>query len=77
MPRNYAKLLELAHELSIELEQGIDDELARDFLASIKGSSKAAKVAKTLLSLPSDESFKVSGAILEQAMRQRLERRLS
>jgi hypothetical protein len=75
MPRNFAKLLELAKELSIDLEQGIVDDQAREFLTRIKGSNKAAKVAKALLSIPLDESFESSRSILEQAIRQRLETR--
>ena len=76
MPRNFAKLLELAKELSVQLEQGIFDEEARDFLARFTGSSKAAKTAKALLAIPLDESFEASRPVLEEAIRQRLEKRL-
>ncbi len=55
LPRDFAKLLDLLRELSIDLEQNISYKPCRDFLAGIKGSGKAAKTAKTLLSLEAND----------------------
>lgn len=55
LPRDFAKLLDLLKELSIDLEQNISYEPCRDFLAGIRGSGKAAKTAKSLLSLEAND----------------------
>jgi len=52
-PRDYVKLLELLKELCVQLNHGVASE-HRVVLAAVKGSSKLAKAAKALLSLPID-----------------------
>lgn len=70
LPRDYAKLLDLLHELSIELRQGVADAGCRELLARVT-SGKAAKSAKALLALESDASHS------HEILRQLLEHRLS
>jgi hypothetical protein len=77
MPRDFGKLLELLHELSIEIGQSITCEACRAFLSRMAGSGKAAKTAKALLALEPG-SFETTGRpILEQALNQRIEAALA
>ncbi len=71
MPRDFAKLLDLLKELSIETGQGITDERCRNFLAGIKGSGKAAKTAKALLALESSEP-QLNRQLMLQTLNQRI-----
>jgi hypothetical protein len=54
MPRDYAKLLDLLKELSIDLGQGVADDNCRTFLESLPRTGKAGKAAQALLSLAAD-----------------------
>jgi hypothetical protein len=73
MPRDFAQLLELLRELSIDLGQSIVDTGCRDFLAKIKPTGKAGKAARALLDLP-PSNFATSGRpVLMEALTQRIE----
>ncbi len=73
MPRDYGKLLELLQELSIETGQSINCQPAREFLAKVKGSGKAASTAKALLTIE-PTPFNVSGhPLMRQALDQRIQ----
>ena len=50
LPKNPAAYFELMNELSAELGLGIRDDAVREMLEEFKGPSKAAKLAKSLLS---------------------------
>lgn len=71
IPTTIVAYLELLRQLLSELETGIVDEEARQFLQTIKGSGKAAKLAKQLLDLEPSAEFPRT-AILAQALRSRL-----
>ncbi len=70
MPRDYAKLLDLLKELSIELGQSITVDTCRDFLGQLKGSGKAAKIARQLLAFEASDAAK-SSRIMNEALQQR------
>ncbi|QEG39282.1 DUF6493 family protein [Roseimaritima ulvae] len=72
MPRDYAKLLDLLKELSIQLEQNITVDTCRDFLSQLKGSSKAAKIARQLLALEAGDAA-TSSRIMNEALQMRTE----
>jgi hypothetical protein len=70
LPRDFGKLLELLHELSIELNQHIADEDCRAFLRNLK-PGKTGALAKQLLNLPPGDFDAVSRPILVQAIQSR------
>jgi hypothetical protein len=70
LPRDFGKLLELLHELSVELDQHIADEDCRAFLQQL-ASGKAGKTAKNLLNLPAPNFSTTGRPILVQAVQQR------
>ncbi len=69
--RDFAKLLELLHETSVALSCGISTESARVFLAALRGTNKAAKVARALLDIDT-----AGGPILKGAWEQLLVSRI-
>jgi hypothetical protein len=71
LPREFGKLLELLHELSIELNQRVDDEDCRAFLQQL-ASGKTGKTAKNLLNLPATDFSATGRPILIQAIQQRV-----
>ena len=73
MPRNYGKLLELLSELSIELSLSITNEDCQEFLTKLKGSSKAAKLAKSLLALPTQQFTETSRPLIHSVIEQRIQ----
>lgn len=72
MPRNYAKLLELLLELSMELSLNITNPQCLEFLHKLKGSSKAAKLAKSLLTLPIQTFTDANRHLMQSVVKQRL-----
>jgi hypothetical protein len=70
LPRDYAKLLELLLELSVELNQAIDEPDCRAFLQQ-GGAGKAGKVAKALLALAAADFNGAARPILIQAIEHR------
>jgi hypothetical protein len=70
LPRDFAKLLELLHELSIELNQPILDEACRALLRQLK-SGKAGALAKELLKLSAEDASTAARPILLQAIENR------
>ena len=71
MPRDYGRLLEFLKELSIDLDWGISHKPCREFLAKIAGSAKAAKTAKALLALRSEEDAALGRQVMEQVLSRR------
>jgi hypothetical protein len=71
LPRDFGRLLELLHELSIELNQRVDDEDCRAFLQQL-ASGKTGKTAKNLLNLPATDFSATGRPILIQAIQQRV-----
>jgi hypothetical protein len=71
LPRDFAKLLDLLKELTIDLQQCVSDEKCRSLLAGIKGSGKAAKTAKSLLGLEAKDTQQTR-TVLKLALSQRL-----
>ncbi|MCC9606131.1 DUF6493 family protein [Blastopirellula sp. JC732] len=70
LPRDYAKLMELLLQLSIERELSVTHPDCRAMLESLKGSGKGPKLAKDLLKLTAAPE---SGPrILELALQQRI-----
>ncbi len=70
LPRDFAKLVELLHELSIDLDLHIADDGCRAFLQRIV-SGKSAKIAKNLLNLPASSFSTTVRPIMLQAIEQR------
>jgi hypothetical protein len=70
LPRDFAKLLDLLYELSIELNLHISHEGCRRFLQQL-ASGKAGKLAKNLLNLPATEFSSTARPILATAIQQR------
>jgi uncharacterized protein DUF6493 len=70
LARDFAKLLELLYDLSIELNQHLGDEGCRAFLQQLS-SGKSGKVAKDLLNLPATDFSTTGRPILFQAIKQR------
>jgi|GEM_PF-2545561 len=73
-PKNPAPYLELLVELTLSLGTSIEDEEARNFLAQFKGSSKAAKAAKTLLAQDGKLSAGKTSEIMQLAIEGRIAR---
>jgi hypothetical protein len=71
MPRDVAKLVELLHELSVDLGLPIADEACREFLSGLRGSSKTAKTARTLLALAPPCSAETGCTLMRQLLAQR------
>jgi hypothetical protein len=70
-PSSFAGLLELLYELLEEVQIKLEDATAREYLESIKGSSKAAKCAKRILSFEPDSPPDFN-TIYQQALQGRL-----
>lgn len=72
LPKDSGKLLELLHELSLELGVPITNEACRKWLASDAAKGKSAKLAKNLLAISeSPETQTAARQLLEQAIHQR------
>jgi hypothetical protein len=72
LPKDYSKLLELLHELSVELKLPIGSDSCREFLKRVS-SGKAGKLARELLALQRDpETVERSKAILAAALEKRI-----
>ena len=74
LPKNPAAYFELMNELSAELGLGIRDDAVREMLEQFKGSSKAAKLAKSLLSARTALSEEARAEIVERAIEGREQR---
>ena len=74
VPQNIGALLELLLELSIECGEAIGTDETRHYLASFKGSSKAAKAAKALLTLEERHPAEARKAAALMALEGRIER---
>jgi hypothetical protein len=70
LPRDYAKLIDLLHELSIELNLSITDEGCRAFLNQLR-SGNVGKITKSLLNLPATDFATTARPILLQAIERR------
>ena len=70
-PRDFGQLLDLLHELCVQLGHGITGD-GRAQLRSVKGSGKIAKTAKALLGVPVD----VPSAPMSDAVHQLVDMRL-
>jgi hypothetical protein len=68
MPRDFAKLLDLLKELSIELGQPVSDEQSRAFLARVKATGRIGKIAKSLLDVANDDGFQSGRQLMLQAL---------
>jgi hypothetical protein len=73
MPRDFAQLLDLLRELSLDLGQSIVDTGCRDFLAKVKPTGKAGKAARALLALPPSDFATVGRPVLLEALTRRIE----
>lgn len=73
-PRDIHALMELLHELCVETGEAVTDPRTRDYLASIKGGGKAAKLAKTLLALEEGDPLPHRRAAAALALTGRIER---
>ena len=74
LPKNPAAYFELMNELSAELGLGIRDDAVRTMFEEFKGSSKAAKLAKSLLSARTALSEEARAEIIERAIEGRMTR---
>lgn len=72
MPRDYAKLLDLLYELSIELGQNVSDQGCLTFLTQLKSAGKAGKTAQSLLALPAKEFSTACQPLMLLAIEQRM-----
>lgn len=70
-PTSFGGLLEIAYELLEELQIQFENPVAREFLETITGSSKAAKYAKRILGFEPDSAPNLD-AIYQQALQGRL-----
>jgi hypothetical protein len=71
MPRGLGDIFQMLNEIAARLGIGIKDECFREFLEQFGGSSKSAKLAKSLLAATSEES---SLGFVQQAITRRVER---
>ena len=74
LPKNPASYFELMNELSAELRLGIRDEEVRKMLGEFKGSSKAARLAKSLLAAETSLSEDARTGIVHRAIEGRMAR---
>jgi hypothetical protein len=72
LPKDYSKLLELLHELSIELNLSVTLGSCREFLEKVGSAGKAGKLAKNLLALEVHSETPSALAILEAALEKRI-----
>jgi hypothetical protein len=72
LPRDFAKLIDLLHELSIDLNLPVADEGCRAFLQNV-ASGKGRVVAKSLLNLPTNRFATTVRPIMLRAIKQRAE----
>ncbi len=73
LPKDFAKLLELLYELSLEIGLPVTNERCREWLVSGGVAGKAMKIAKSLLAIESNAaSQEVLRGLLEQALELRI-----
>ncbi len=73
LPKDFAKLLELLYELSLEIGLPVTNERCREWLVSGGVAGKAMKIAKSLLAIEANAaSQEVLRGLLEQALELRI-----
>jgi len=73
-PADLAALLELLHELSVQLSTHVDHPEARAYLESQQGSGKGGTLAKSLLALPPSDQSARRTQVAHLTLESRLER---